>query len=89
MKIKEITEGFDAMAERKKPSRAKCLSPGKLSAFDSAHCVNMGYKARKTHHHYNVNGKSVDVYGKKIKGAGAGGPIPDYSRASRARGSKK
>lgn len=89
MRIQEIIEGIDPLRERKKPSRSKCLSPGKLSAFDNAHCVNQGYKPRKTHHKYRVGGKVVSVYNKKIKGSGSGGPIPDYTKVSRDRGHKK
>lgn len=94
MKVNEILEGFvhvDERKRRKKPSKSRCLSPGgPLSAFDHAHCVNMGYSPRKTHHTYrDVDGRVKDPYGKKVKGAGSGGPIPDYTKASRARGGKK
>ena len=79
MKITEIID-FSTFENIGPAPRGVCSRPASsLPASWLASCKSQGKRKRTGNRQEKVNGRTIRVSGKKIKGKKYGGPLPDYS----------
>lgn len=81
MRIDEVLQSQDDLDEWQ-ASKELCRSSrpnSKLGASALASCKSQGLRTRSGRKSHKVGKKRVTVGGKKIKGKGYGGPLPDWS----------